>query len=325
MTESWPSLEKPRWEATRDHLRLWTQMVGKTALALAPPVNHWWHVALHITARGLSTKPLPLPGSRTCDIELDLLTHRLIARSSDGVSGEVALQAGKISDFYARYRELLTDLRVHPHIWPHPVESVESIPFDEDHQDRPYEPEWATSFFNVLRELDHLFTAFRGRFVGKASPSHFFWGSVDLATTRFSGRLAPRHPGGIPNCADYITTEAYSHECSSAGFWPGGGGYPRAALYSYAYPEPAGFADAPVTPEGAFYSRDLREFLLPYDSLRQNENPQRATMSFLQSTYLAAAMNGRWNREALELEARGAQPWTQAASTSIGSVEAPHP
>jgi hypothetical protein len=207
------------------------------------------------------------------------------------------------------------------------VEGEDATAFDEDHRERPYDARWAENFFSTLREMNRLMTVFRGAFLGKASPAHFFWGSFDLATTRFSGRRAPRHPGGVPNCPDYVPEEAYSHECASAGFWPGGGGYPDAALYSYVYPEPAGFREASLLPDEAFYSPTLREFLLPYDAVRTSADPDRAVLSFLQSSYAAAADHGHWDRAALERTA-GEPRWlgdgSWATSANISSLSCEH-
>jgi len=322
--ERWPALDRPEWEATCDHLRLWAQMLGKTKLALVPSLNHWWHTTLLVSPHGLTTGIMMAPGGLAFDLELDLLSHQLVARTSEGDAETLPLGRGPVADFFARYVELLGSLGVQPHLYKRPVENPEAIPFDEDWQERPYDPEWAQAFFGALLDADRLLKIFRGAFIGKASPVHFFWGGMDLATTRFSGRRAPPYPGGIPNCPNYVMLEAYSHEVSSAGFWPGGMGYPNAAFYSYAYPAPSGYADAPVLPDGAFYSQEAREFLLPYEAVRASDDPDLTVLSFLQSTYIAAAETGRWNRAVLERdfgegEPLGDESWSTTASTSAPS------
>jgi hypothetical protein len=323
MTTRWPELALPDWEATRDHLRLWAQMVGKTRLALAPPVNHWWHVTLAVSARGLATGAMPTTDGRRLELELDLKSHRLLARTSDGQSESLPLAAGTVADFWGRYVELLDLLGVRPRFDSRPVEGLEAIPFEEDRHQRPYDRAWAGALFGALLESDRLLQQFRGGFIGKASPVHFFWGGFDLAATRFSGRRAPPHRGGIPNTPDRVQLEAYSHECSSAGFWPGGGGYPDAAFYSYVYPEPAGFADASDLPEGAFYSKALGEFLLPYAVVRESDDPDSLVRSFFHVTYESAAVNADWNREELErteIPVHGGASW-RTANISSGSSD----
>lgn len=295
----WPVLARAGWEGTRDHLRLWAQMVGKTRLALSPHENHSWGAALYVNARGLTTGPMPGPDG-AFDLAFDLLGHELVARTSGGLVLALPLRSGTVADFYEAYLELLDDIGVHPHIYPRPVESMESIPFPDDTLDRPYDAAWAEAFFAALVEADRLFRRFRAEFIGKASPVHFFWGAMDLAVTRFSGRTAPKHPGGIPNCPDRVMWDAYSHEVSSAGFWPGMGGDSQAAFYSYAYPVPEGFADAAVRPDAAGYSTAMGEFLLPYADVRAADDPDDMVLSFLASTYDAAADLAEWSRGELE-------------------------
>jgi len=239
-------------------------------------------------------------GMRTLEADFDFLDHQLYVRTSDGVTQAVPLVPQSVADFYAAYRTALRSLDVDVHIMPRPVEVVTAIPFAQDREHASYDGEAARRCWRVLMQADRVLKRFRGRFLGKASPVHFFWGSFDLAATRFSGRPAPRHPGGAPNCPDYVMVEAYSHECSSLGFWPGGGALQQAAFYSYAYPEPAGYADRPVRPDGAHYSRELREFILPYEAVRGAVDPDAAVLAFAQSTYEAAADLGQWDRNALE-------------------------
>jgi hypothetical protein len=299
VTAPWPSLPFRDWEDTCRTLHLWTQIVGKTRLALAPMENHWWQVTLYLTARGLTTAAMPA-GSRTMTVDFDFIAHRLEVRLSDGTSRSLALQPRSVADFHAQYLATLDDLAVRPRMWPVPVEMVEVIPFAEDRTHTEYDGDAANRWWRLAARADQVLKRFRGRFQGKASPVHFFWGSFDLAATRFSGRPAPTHPGGAPNCPDYVMVEAYSHECSSCGFWPGGGEVAEPAFYAYAYPEPPGYAERRVGVDGARYSLDLREFILPGDALREAADPEAAVLEFLQSTYDAAAELGRWDRAALE-------------------------
>jgi hypothetical protein len=300
-------------------------MVGKTRLALSPPVNHWWHVALYVSARGLTSSAMPIPGGGRLDVELDLLSHRLTARTSYGHLEHIQFAQGSVADFFAQYLDLLDYMGVHPDIYRKPVEGLEAIPFDEDTRTRPYNPEWATDFFGALLEADRLLQRFRGGFIGKATPVHFFWGGFDLASTRFSGRRAPRHPGGVPNVPDRVQVEAYSHECWSGGFWPGGGGYDQPAFYAYAYPEPRGFSEVKGLPEGAFYARQQGEFLLPYEAVRTSDDPDAAVFAFLRTTYESAADKAHWDRDELEadLEPSEGVSWDRTASISVGSNAPP--
>lgn len=297
--ETWPGLPLDAWRDTYVTLHLWTQIVGKVRLVLSPPLNHSWQATLYVTARGLTTSPIPYR-DRSFEIDFDFVAHRLIVRSTDGAVGGFALEPQSVAAFYARLMAELErfDLRVKIHAKPNEV--PDPIAFDRDDAHASYDPEYANRFWRVLVQADRVMKTFRARFVGKASPVHFFWGAPDLAVTRFSGRRAPEHPGGIPNLPDRVTREAYSHEVSSCGFWPGGGPITYAAFYSYAYPEPAGFAQAPVMPREAFYSTDLREFILAYDTVREAPAPDDLLLAFFQTTYEAAADLARWDRMSLE-------------------------
>jgi len=306
--EAWPSLPLEDWSETCATLHLWTQIVGKVRLALSPAVNHCWHVTLYVTARGLTTSPIPY-GARTFQVDFDFIDHRLAIQTSDGGQGALPLEPQPVAAFYGRLMEEMGRLDLRVSISRKPNEVLDPIRFDRDRVHRAYDREYAHRYWRVLVQADRVLERFRGRFVGKCSPVHYFWGAPDLAVTRFSGRRAPEHPGGIPNLPDRVTRDAYSHEVSSCGFWPGGGATPYPAFYSYAYPEPSGFPDAPPKPEGAFYSRELREFLLPYDRVRQSESPDETLLGFLQTTYEAAATLAGWDRRALEtLEPREQQP-----------------
>jgi hypothetical protein len=280
---------------------MWTQIIGKIRLAQSPWLNHSWHVTLYVTARGLTTSPIPY-GNRTFEIDLDFLDHWLAIQSGDGRSGGLALEPQTVAAFYqglmAEMRRLDLTIEIHKK----PNEISEPIRFDLDESHRAYDREYANRFWRILVQTDRVLKEFRSRFLGKCSPVHLFWGALDLAVTRFSGRTAPEHPGGIPNLPDWVTREAYSHEVSSCGFWPGGGAVPYAAFYSYAYPEPPGFSAAAVKPDAAFYSTDLREFILAYDVVRQSDSPDSALLEFLQSTYEAAANAANWDRRSLERE-----------------------
>ncbi|MGH7926950.1 MAG: DUF5996 family protein [Candidatus Binatia bacterium] len=295
----WPSLPLEAWRETYAALHLWTQIVGKIRLTLSPWVNHSWHTTLYVTASGLTTSAIPYD-TRSFQIDFDLLEHRLRVQSSDGRSTSLALEPQSVADFYRRLMQEMHKLDLDVRIRQQPNEIAGAIPFDEDDQPRPYDAEYANRFWRVLQQADRVFKIFRARFVGKCSPVHFFWGAADLAVTRFSGRKAPRHPGGVPNLPDWVAREAYSHEVSSCGFWPGSGPISYAAFYSYAYPEPAGFSQAPVKPDKAFYSANLGEFILPYDVVRQSDSPDDTLLDFLQTTYEAAANLAHWDRAALE-------------------------
>jgi hypothetical protein len=273
---------------------MWTQMVGKTKLALAPPLNHWWHVTLLTSARGLTSGPLPL-GSLTFDIEFDFIDHALVLRRSDGAGQTIPLRPQSVAAFYREYTAALATLGVRAKLWPMPVEVEHPIRFTEDEVHAAYDPVYTHRWWTALAQIDEVFRQFRGEFLGKSSPSHFFWGSFDLVVTRFSGRRAPERPG-----ADAVTREAYSHEVISAGFWPGSGNVQEAAFYAYAAPEPAGFREARVQPEGATYNAQMGLFALPYDAVRTAAAPADRLRAFLESTYAAAANLAHWDRAALE-------------------------
>ncbi len=301
--DRWPELPLAAWQDTRDTLHLWTQMAGKVRLALTPWLNHSWHVTLYVTARGLTTSPIPWK-SGSFQIDFDFLDHVLWIRTSEGHFRLLMLKPMSVAEFYEDLMIALRELGVAVAINPMPCEILDCIPFDRDTAHKSYDGEYAQRFWRVLSSAHEVFGEFRTGFLGKASPVHFFWGSFDLAVTRFSGRTAPKHPGGVPHLPNAVAQEAYSHEVSSAGFWPGGGGSPveYAAFYSYAYPAPDGFAAAKVEPDAAFFSKELGEFLLPYDDMRKARDPDMALMEFLVGTYEAAANLAKWVRKALECE-----------------------
>ncbi|HXD40003.1 MAG TPA: DUF5996 family protein [Ramlibacter sp.] len=303
-SEAWPSLPLDAWKDTFATLHLWTQIVGKIRLVQSAWVNHSWHVTLYVTSRGLTTGPVPYE-NRSFNIEFDFVDHVLTVQSSDGRNGLVPLQPQSVAKFYSRLMEEMAGLDLHVDIRRWPNEIPDPIAFDMDETHHEYDPEYANRFWRILVQVDRVFRIFRAPFTGKCSPVHFFWGAADLAVTRFSGRRAPKHPGGVPHLPDWVTQEAYCEEVSSCGFWPGGGPIPYAAFYSYAYPEPANFASAPVQPAGAFYSNDLREFILPYDIVRQSRSPDDTLLQFLRTTYAAAADLAKWDRAGLE---RGDDP-----------------
>ena len=296
---AWPDLPYGAWKDTYATLHLWTQIAGKVRLALTPWLNHSWQVTLRVTARGLATPPIAHGGS-DLQIEFDFIDHVLWLRVSDGQVRRVALRPMAVAEFYAELLRALSALGIDVRINDMPNEIVDAIPFAADRVHASYDPEFANRFWRVLLRAHEVLSLFRTGFLGKASPVHFFWGSFDLAVTRFSGRRAPPHPGGVPHLPDSVAREAYSHEVSSAGFWPGGGPVDYAAFYSYAYPAPDGFAAAPVRPAEAFFSKELGEFVLPYDAVRTAHDPRQVLMDFLQSTYDAAANLGRWDRAELE-------------------------
>ena len=296
---AWPALPLAPWQATCATLHMWLQIVGKTRLALAPMRNHWWQVTLYVTPRGLTTSAMPF-GERALSVELDFVAHRLAMRSSDGSERVLPLAEQSVADFYAGYMAALQSMGAAVKLMPRPVEVVTAIPFAEDREHCTYDADAAHRWWQVLVHAERVLQRFASGFLGKASPVHFFWGSFDLAYTRFSGRPAPRHPGGVPNCPDYVMVEAYSHECASFGFWPGGGAVTEPAFYAYAYPEPTGFAQRSILPKAARYDNDLREFILPYEAVRAAERPDDTLLEFLQSTYAAAADLASWDRAALE-------------------------
>ncbi len=295
----WPELPTAAWRETYATLHLWTQIIGKIRLVRSPWLNHSWHVALYVTARGLTTSPIP-DGVRTFQIDLDLIDHVLRVSTSDGAQRHFALAGQSVASFYAAIMAALWETGIHIAIDEMPNELPEPIRFSEDKKHASYDPAAVRSFLQILVNVDRVFKQFRTGFLGKASPVHFFWGSFDLTVTRFSGRRAPRHPGGIPHLSDDVACEAYSHEESSAGFWPGSGAIDYPAFYSYAYPEPAGFRAVKVRPDAAFFSEALGEFILPYDAVRTAAAPDQALLEFLQSTYEAAANAAKWDRDALE-------------------------
>ena len=298
-TEAWPSLPLEEWKDTYATLHMWTQIVGKIRFAQTPWINHSWHVTLYVTSRGLTTSPIPY-GEKTFEIDFDFIDHRLVIETSGGDVRFIELRPRSVADFYSEVMSTLRDLGLDIRIHTLPNEVADPVPFEKDGQHASYDPDYANRFWRILVQTDRVFKEFRARFIGKCSPVHFFWGSFDMAVTRFSGRTAPPHPGGVPHLPDVVAREAYSHEVSSCGFWPGGGPVPYPVFYSYAYPAPEGFKDAPVKPSGAFYSTDLGEFILPYDEVRKAGQPDEMLLDFLQSTYEAAANLAKWDRHALE-------------------------
>jgi hypothetical protein len=295
--KAWPRLRVDHWTETRDTLHMWTQIVGKVRMSQAPLLNHWWQVTLYVSPRGLTTGAIPHRGG-LFDLEFDFVDHRLRVRSSDGGERLVDLSSRPVADFYEGTMAALGALGIEATIDPRPNEVDPAVPFDQDHHHATYDPEAAQLFWRQLVQADRGLGEFRSHFVGKVSPVHFFWGAMDLACTRFSGREAPEHPGGAPNCGDWVMVEGYSRELSSAGFWPGGG--EEGAFYAYAYPEPDGFPDYPVGPDAAYYSVQNGQFLLPYEAVAEADDPERDLQLFLQSTYRAAADLGRWERGSLE-------------------------
>ena len=301
----WPSLELHEWIATRDTLQLWLQIVGKVRLALTPPINHSWHATFYVTARGLTTSPIPY-GEREFEIEFDFIDHRLVVSTSEGHTGGFALEPQTVATFYRRLMDELQRLALPVRIVARPNELPDpTIPFAKDDVHRDYDPDAVHRFWQMLVHTHRVMLQFRARFIGKCSPIHLFWGAMDLALTRFSGRVAPVHPGGIPNLPDAVTREAYSHEVSSCGFWAGTSPIDYPAYYAYAYAPPAGFAEARVRPDAAFFSKDFGEFVLPYSHVRDSVNPDATLLEFFQSTYEAAADLGKWDRGSLERTAAG--------------------
>lgn len=298
---AWPRLRVADWTATRETLHMWTQVVGKVRLSQAPLTNHWWQVTLYVSPRGLTTGAIP-HRSGSFDLEFDFVEHQLRLRASNGGQRLVRLRPRTVADFYAETMAALHDLGLDVTIDPRPNEVDPAVPFDQDHDHESYDADAAHLFWRQLIQADRVLGEFRSHFVGKVSPVHFFWGAMDLACTRFSGRAAPEHPGGAPNCGDWVMVEGYSRELASCGFWPGGG--EEGAFYSYAYPEPDGFASAPAGPEGAFYSPEFRQFLLPYEVVAAADDPDRVVADFLHATYAAAADHGGWDRGGLEDDPR---------------------
>jgi hypothetical protein len=298
-SNNWPPLPFAEWRETAATLHMWTQIVGKVRLTQTPWVNHSWHVTLYVTARGLTTSPIP-HGLSTFEIVFDFIDHQLRIEQSDGTRRTIELKPRSVAEFYRMVMEALGDLDLSVNINTMPNEIENPIPFDQDEEHRSYDREYANRFWRVLVQADRVFKEFRSHFCGKCSPVHFFWGSFDLAVTRFSGRPAPPHPGGVPHLPDEITREAYSQEVSSLGFWPGNAGAPIPIFYSYAYPEPPGFAEAKIQPDAASYQPKLREFILPYDAVRTAEKPDEVLLDFAQSSYDAASKLGKWDRKALQ-------------------------
>jgi len=294
----WPEIPFEAWHETCSALHLYSQVVGKYRLARTPWINHSWHATFYVNARGLTTSLVP--DGAGIEIVFDLISHAVIGNAVDGRRAEIPLGPMSVAEFHRQFRELLGRLGGTPAFHGRPNEVPNPIPFRDDRQTRPYDAEAVTRFFQALVAINRVLYRFRTGFIGKVSPVHLFWGSFDLAVTRFSGRSAPLHPGGVPGLPDDVTREAYSHEVSSAGFWPGGGGTDFAAFYSYAYPAPKGFADAQVAPKGAYFDKKLGEFLLPYEVVRESTEPEAMLLAFLESTYRAAAHLGDWDRDALE-------------------------
>jgi len=299
MSQQWPSIPVAGWQETRDTLHLYTQVVGKIRLANEPLVNHWWNSTLYVTARGLTTSLMPHPTSQAFQIDFDFLAHRLEITTAEGAARSLDLEDRAVAEFFDAVMSMLDDLGLTTKIWPVPVEIPGAIPFADDRVHGRYDPDAVQRFWRALVEMTRVFKQFRTGFVGKSSPVHVFWGALDLAYTRFSGRTAPPHPGGAPNCGPHVMWEAYSHEVSSCGYWPGPPGE-EGVFYAYAYPDPPGYRDAVVAPPGARWDDDLGEFVLPYELVRTAADPDAFLLAFLQSTYEAAATTARWDRDALE-------------------------
>jgi hypothetical protein len=297
--QAWPAIPLEEWRDTYATFHMWTQIIGKIRLRSAPWVNHSWHATMYVTPRGLTTAAMP-HGEASFQLDFDLVDHQLIVEKSDGAIFRMQLESQSVADFYADLMDALRRMDLEVKINGKPNEVENPIPFATDTTHHSYDAGRVNRFWRALVQSDRVFKTFRGRFIGKCSPVHLFFGALDLAVTRFSGRRAPLHPGGIPNLPDSVTQEAYSHEVSSCGFWPGGGAIAYPAYYSYAYPEPHGFANARVKPNDAFYSQDLKEFIIPHDAVRKSSDPDATLLAFLQSTYEAAADLASWNRAELE-------------------------
>jgi Family of unknown function (DUF5996) len=312
---AWPDLPYDAWKDTYETLHMWTQIVGKVRLARMPWLNHTWQVTLYPTATGLTTGRMPY-GDEALEIDFDFVAHELNVRTSRGDRLMIPLVPMLVSQFYASVMEALAEIRMPVSIYRKPSEVESELPFDEDHIHRSYDAEYANRCWRIMSSSAEILGRFRSRYYGKASPVHFFWGAFDLAVTRFSGRVAPPHPGGVPNLPDRVTRDAYSHEVSSAGFWPGGAIAPYPLFYSYAYPEPEGLADAQAEPPSARYDTTLREFILPYDDVRRADEPEQTLLAFLQSTYVAAADLGAWDRPSLEVPPETLRAVAVTSSTS---------
>jgi Family of unknown function (DUF5996) len=297
-SERWPALPLAEWRQTRDTLQLWTQIIGKVRMANTAVLNHWWNVPLYVSATGLTTSLIPHPSGDGFQADFDLHTHKLELVTSAGRRRSIPLESGPIAAFYAEVMQHLNDLGVGTSIWPMPVEIDDAISMDTDTAHRTYDPDQAYRFWRALVQIARVSEQFRARFVGKSSPVHLFWGALDLATTRFSGRPAPAHPGGAPHCGPHVMIEAYSHQVSSLGYWPGGAA--EGLFYSYAYPQPDGFRDTTIRPPAASWNDELAEFILPYEHVRSADNPDRMLLEFAQTTYEAAAVTASWDRTSLE-------------------------
>jgi hypothetical protein len=294
-THLWPKLPLAEWKDTYDTLHRWTQIIGKIRLALTPQVNHWWNSTLYITPHGLTTRAMYY-NNRPLQIDFDFISHLLLFETADNPTKTIALRPCSVAEFYQEVMATLRSLGISITIWTTPVEIPERTPFEQDKKHKSYDPEYVQRFWRILAQTNRVFSEFRSRFIGKDSPVHFFWGAFDLAVTRFSGRPAPTHPG-VPYCARFVMVEAYSQEVSSCGFWPGGGAVNEPAFYAYSYPEPPGFREYSIQPKEAFYNAEMGEFLLPYDVVRTADSPDEVLLTFLQSTYEAAATCGKWNRD----------------------------
>jgi hypothetical protein len=316
---AWPRLSLDEWADTQATLQRWIQIVGKTRLSLAPMQNHWWQVVLYVTDRGLTTSPIPYRDGRTFDVSFDFIGHKLFVRTSDADVRTVPLVPQSVADFYDQYMSALRSLGLDVKLYPVPMEMSDATRFPEDRSHASYDPDAAHRCWQVLLNTDRVLKGFRGRFLGKSSPSHFWWGGFDIACTRFSGRPAPRHPGGIPNLPDYVSIESYSHECISAGWWPGtvGGPVAEPAFYAYSYPEPPGCEMAPIRPEAAYYQPQMHIWVLPYDSVRNAADPELTILEFLQSTYDVAADLAKWDRQSLERPAGWTPPPSAAHAMNV--------
>ena len=297
-SDPWPELPLAEWKDTYDTLHRWTQIVGKIRLALEPLINHWWNTTLYVNSRGLTTSAMSY-NDINFQMDFDFIDHVLLVQTSKGSTKTIALRPCSVSDFYHETMSILGDLGIYVPIWTTPVEVQDRTPFEEDDKHASYDPKYVQRLWLILSQTTRVFTEFRSHFIGKVSPVHFFWGAFDMAVTRFSGRTAPSHPGAA-NLARFVAVEAYSHEVSSCGFWPGGGHIDEPVYYAYAYPEPAGFREYPIKPKEAYFSKDMNEFLLPYDAVRTAKSPDDVLMEFMQSTYEAAADLAKWDRPALE-------------------------
>ena len=296
--EIWPSLPLSEWKDTYETIHRWTQIVGKIRIALEPLINHWWNSTLYVTSRGLTTSAMPYENTQL-QIDFDFLDHYLVIQTSEGITKKIALKPIPVAEMFEEIMYNLGDIDIHVPLWTTPVEVADRTPFEEDFKHASYDREYIKRIWTILFQTNRVFTEFRSRFIGKVSPVHFFWGAFDLAVTRFSGRTAPSH-SGAPGLAKFVAVEAYSHEVSSCGFWPGGGNVDNPVYYSYVYPEPHGFKEYAILPKEAYYEEKMGEFVLPYETVRNSENPDGILMDFLESTYSAAATTAKWDRNSLE-------------------------